>query len=413
MEKGHMPERFIKYLDDEKFVDWIAHPNRENDRYWADFIKENPEEKKHIELLKECLLSLKTKDEKLSDKEKKEILDVLLKRIELKKTHGPIYYLKFLRYAAVLIPLLGIGIYMMMSRGDRNESDRNIESLLQVSMDSVASTKLVLSDKSEISIEEKKSEINFGKSNGLIINNKDTLAISKTPKTQSGEIVMNQLIVPYGKRSRLTLSDGTLVHINSGSRLIFPNKFTEDGREVLLSGEAFFEVKSETQRPFAVKLLKEKELSIVATGTKFNVNSYGNDDNVTTVLTEGEVQLIQQSGSGLFGKQKTTVMNPGELAEWSVSQKSVLRKLKVDTETYISWVEGLLIFNGETIDNITSRLERYYNTKIFLGENIDKSFKLTGKLDLNDSIEETMENLSNSASADFKKMEPTGYQIYK
>ena len=408
-----MPERFAKYLDDHKFVDWIAYPNQENNRYWEDYIKEHPEEKKHIELLRECLLSLRTKDEKLSDKEKQEILDLVLKRIEVKKANGSIHFLRFLRYAAVLIPLLGFGIFMLMKLNDPKVDNGDIESLLQVSVDSVSSTKLVLSDKSEISIEEKKSEINFGKSDGLIINNKDTLAISKTPKTKSGEIVMNQLIVPYGKRSRLTLSDGTLVHINSGSRLIFPSEFSEDKREVLLSGEAFFEVKSEKRRPFTVNLLKEKDLSIVATGTKFNVNSYGSDDNVTTVLTEGEVQLVQQSGSGLFGREKSTIMSPGELAEWSVSQKSVRRKLKVDTETYISWIEGLLIFNGETIENITSRLEKYYNTKIFLGENIDRSYRLTGKLDLNDSIEETMENLSNSASADFKEMGPKGFQIYK
>lgn len=407
-----MQGRFAKYLDNEKFIDWIAHPNQENERYWEDFVKENPEEKKHVELLKECLLSIKTKDQKLSDEEKQEILDFVLKKVEI-KVSKPVFYLSFLKYAAVLIPIVGCGIYMFLNRGGQNTIEGNIESLLQVSVDSVSSTKLVLSDKSEISIEEEKSEINFGKSNNLIINNRDTLAISNTIKTESGEVVMNQLIVPYGRRSRLTLSDGTLVHVNSGSRLIFPNKFSEDKRDVFLSGEAFFEVKSETQRTFAVNLLKEKELSIVATGTKFNVNSYGNDDNVTTVLTEGEVQLIQRSHNGLFSKQKTIVMNPGELAEWSVSQKSVRRQLKVDTETYISWIEGLLIFNGETIENITSRLEKYYNIKIFLGENINRSYKLTGKLDLNDSIEETMENLSISASADFKKMEPKGYQIYK
>lgn len=102
-------------------------------------------------------------------------------------------------------------------------------------------------------------------------------------------------------------------------------------------------------------------------------------------------------------------MQPGELTEWNVSAQAVETQKKVDTDYYTSWIEGILIFRSEPLDEILARVEAYYNVEIELADNVDGTFKLTGKLDLNDAIEQTMENLSLTASA---KYQTNGTNVY-
>ncbi|WP_136466445.1 FecR family protein [Flagellimonas onchidii] len=400
---------FTKYLDDEKFVDWITNPTNEKNAYWETYIKENPEEEAKIRILKDCLGTLEATNHKLSQDDKKHILDEIYNKVTFNNSkRGPIY-LSILKYAAIVVAVIGTAIYLGV--GTPKSNAPNIESLLQVSIDSTTDTKLILDNNQQIAIDQKRSEINYSGKDNLIINKKDTLNISE--ENVSDIMEMNQLIVPYGKHSRITLSDGSIVHVNSGSRLVFPKRFIGDSREVYLDGEAFFEVESNTDKPFVVQVLKDSEFSITAVGTKFNVNSYNNNDEVTTVLTEGEVHLTNQPKNRFFGKKKSTIMKPGELAEWSVSSKTIQNKMEVDTEIYTSWIRGLLIFKGETLQDVVKRVEHYYNIEIDLGENIDQQFRLTGKLDLNDSIEETMENLAVSASAKYEKKGIDEYLITK
>ena len=399
---------FTKYLDDEKFVDWIAHPTAEKNAFWEAFMDENPGERAKIQILKECLGTLQSSNDKLSGDDKREILDKIYGKVTFSGSKRPPIYLNLIRYAAVFVILVGATVYFT-SNNSKTDSP-NIESLIQVSIDSTTDTKLILDNDQEIAIDKKRSVINFSGNDNLVINRKDTLNINDDATVES--LQMTQLIVPFGKHSKLTLSDGSIVHVNSGSRLIFPKKFLGTSRTVYLDGEAFFEVESNVDKPFTVNIIKDDGFTITAVGTKFNVNSYSKNDQVTTVLTEGEVHLDNPSGS-LFGKARKTIMKPGELAAWSVSAQSIQNKMKVDTQYYTSWIEGLMLFRGETLKDIVERLETYYNINIAFSENIDQQFKLTGKLDLNDSIEETLENLAVSASANFEKNGINGYLITK
>ncbi|MGW9685479.1 FecR family protein [Flagellimonas sp. 2504JD1-5] len=399
---------FTKYLDDEKFVDWIANPTDKKNAYWEAYILENPKEETKIQILKEFLEKLEATNQKLSQDEKREILDRIYVKTGIEKSKGGIIYLNILKYAAVLVVLIGATVYF--SLGTPNGNEVNIDSLLQVSIDSATDTKLILENDQEIAIGQKRSVINYSNNNNLVINKRDTLNIDS--KSAAEDLQMNQLIVPFGRHSKITLSDGSIVHVNSGSRLVFPKRFLGDVREVYLDGEAFFEVESNPSKPFTVKVLKDDQFSITAVGTKFNVNSYSKNDMVTTVLAEGEVHLTNQSKK-LFANETKTVMKPNELVAWSVSSKTVQTKMKVNTEMYISWIKGLLIFKGETLQDILERVETYYNVKISLGEGINQQFRLTGKLDLNDSIEETMENLAISASAKYEKNGINAYVITK
>nr|WP_299385174.1 FecR domain-containing protein [Allomuricauda sp.] len=404
-----MLKGFSKYLDDAKFVDWIAHPTPEKDAFWDRYMENHPGEKTKILLLKECLSLFKTKDDSLSKNEKQEILELVYSKVGVKRNNRPPIYLNILKYAAILVVLVGVGLYV--TRESKTEPIPGLDQLLQVSVDSVSTTKLVLSNDEEIHIDDKKSEVNYNTSSNLVINKKDTISLQTSSNLEG--MAMNQLIVPYGKHSKLTLSDGTIVHLNSGSRLIFPVRFSEGNREVVLGGEAFFEVETDRNRPFVVKLLKDRTFAVQAVGTKFNVNSYDRHNSVTTVLTEGEVHLLDESNTSFLSKGKKTVMRPGELAEWNVNSKTVVAQKQVNTDYYTSWIDGILMFNSETLDEITNRIAAFYNVKIQLSEEVDAQFRLTGKLDLNESLENTLDNLAITASITYEKTENNDILIFK
>jgi len=128
--------------------------------------------------------------------------------------------------------------------------------------------RIILPDGTVSEFESKETEIQQIASGNLTINN-DTLLLKKRESTKD-ESAMAQVIIPYGKRSEITLVDGTKIWLNAGSSLSYPIHFTKNRREVYLSGEAFFEVTSDDAKPFYVIT---NDMKIRVTGTRFNVTS--------------------------------------------------------------------------------------------------------------------------------------------
>src|SRR5690606_24289275 len=115
------------------------------------------------------------------------------------------------------------------------------------------------------------------------------------------------LKVPYGKRFNLILSDGTMVYLNSGTSIKYPVKFPNKGnRQVYLSGEAFFEVTENKEKPFIVAT--DDGMKVKVLGTSFNVKSYPEDGNIETTLIKGKVRNMEQNLS------KEVDLSPSEKA---------------------------------------------------------------------------------------------------
>src|SRR5690606_15066526 len=128
-------------------------------------------------------------------------------------------------------------------------------------------------------------------------------------------LIYNELVVPYGKRMKLILSDSSIVHINSGTRLKYPVKFLKNkDRKVFLEGEAFFEVSKSKTASFIVNT---DNIDIRVLGTRFNVSSYANDNSVYTVLVEGSVEL--NTTDSAKNDEKKYVLIPGQIASWDKS----------------------------------------------------------------------------------------------
>jgi len=392
-----------KYLEDQSFIQWVYFPNKESDSYWESYIKKHPKEAHTIHTLKGVLLSLKTKEVKISGKEKQDLLYKIVQKTIQRKKGNAIYRIakETMRYAAILLIAAGIGFYYFSYI--KKSDTFYIEKLSTHFLDSISDTQLTLDSGKKYSIKEEKSDVMFTNTGSVIVNKKDTLS---SIKHEIEEESLSELIVPYGKRSKITLSDGTVVHLNAGSRFVFPEKFVGNQRKVLLVGEAFFEVHSNKEKPFVVKTLEE-DMSIKVVGTKFNVSAYPTDESITTVLKEGEVHIVKQKN--IF--QKTaTVLKPGQLALWD-KKEGKIELATVNTDNYTLWTEGLLYFQSESLVNITKKLERFYNIEIEYVTTFDNKIHITGKLDLNEEMNLTLENLELTATIKIEKITARKYII--
>lgn len=113
--------------------------------------------------------------------------------------------------------------------------------------------------------------------NGIVVVNDSSRVEYIQDRKVGNEEVMNKIIVPTGGEYNLILSDGTWVYLNAESTITFPKKFIGDKREVLLEGEAYFQVAASEERPFIVKT---KDMDVLVTGTEFNVKAYPDELNV-------------------------------------------------------------------------------------------------------------------------------------
>jgi ferric-dicitrate binding protein FerR (iron transport regulator) len=151
------------------------------------------------------------------------------------------------------------------------------------------------------------------------------------------------------------LPDDSEVWLNSGSSLRYPTQFTSEKREVELSGEAFFEVKTNPEQPFEVST--SFGMKVIARGTAFNVNAYEDEATLETVLQRGRVDMVW--------KMEETTLSPGEIALYERSTGQ-LSKSVVNIDEKIAWKEGLLIFRKTSLDDVFKKLSRRYNVNIIL-----------------------------------------------
>lgn len=184
------------------------------------------------------------------------------------------------------------------------------------------------------------------------------------------EIKFNTLKIPRGGEFHLTLADGTSIMLNSATSLKYPVMFGERDRKVYLDGEGFFEVKTDSTRPFIVEM---EGMQVRVYGTSFNVNTHRVED-IQTVLVEGKV------GIKLSDSDKEYVLNPGELARFDREDKS-LEIQSVDARQYTAWTRGIFTFEEETLEQIMNTLSLWYDVDVFYQTDEVKQLHFSGHLE--------------------------------
>ncbi|AUP81255.1 FecR family protein [Flavivirga eckloniae] len=296
-----------------------------------------------------------------------------------------------LKYAAIAILLISTGYFLtnvqFISSGDQPIIVKEKSITLE-------------SESGEIIVISKENDGKILKSNGQVVGiQKGDKLLYNYDENGIEKIVYNTLNIPYGKRYNLVLSDGTLVHLNSGSKLKYPVKFIKgEERLVFLEGEAFFDVAHDKQHPFKVEA---EELSIQVLGTKFNLSNYTEDGYTDVVLTNGSVNLEYGAGTN---DEKKVILKPGFKGSFNKTDKTIFTK-KVNTAIYTSWLNGNLVFRNAPFDIIIKRLERKYNVII-----INNNEKLLGET-FNATIEVDKENIVQVFEY-FKRIHDIQYQVF-
>ena len=282
--------------------------------------------------------------------------------------------------ACLLIPLLlnKINVY---------HQDTIDKSLLRLSQTEVTlqgdEIQLIL-PKQAITIEGTTSNICHD-SKGHITVNSEQLQESAFSKEEN----YNQLIVPNGKRSTLTFEDGTRMWVNAGSRVIYPNKFKKERREIFVDGEVYMEVARDEKCPFIVKT---STMDIRVLGTAFNVTAYKKDVQSSVVLASGSVSVKADT--------EEVKLVPNEM--FSHSKHNGVHVKTVVVSDYTSWKDGIYIYHSEPLSSILNRISRYYGKEICYPPSI-ATFKCSGKLNLLEDLDSLLEGLTHTVPVNYTK----------
>jgi ferric-dicitrate binding protein FerR (iron transport regulator) len=234
-----------------------------------------------------------------------------------------------------------------------------------------------------------------------------------TPETYT------EIYTKYGSRSTITLPDSTVVTLNSGSHLKYPDRFSGKNRLVFLEGEAYFNVKPGHANPFYVETANH--LSIKVEGTSFNVKSFSEEQYIETTLVSGKIIIEKMDQNDRL--QQRTIVKPNQMA---VFDKDTRRLMLLDltleeeilepvnsirleskpeigqnVEILTAWKDEKLIFYNEPMQKLTTKLERWYDVNIFIQDEELLDLHFTGTF-ADESIEQALEALKLASSFKYK-----------
>ena len=329
---------------------------------WVDSAAKNREE--FITYKKVWALSAISTDENTNDFKK---IQFKIKAIQNKKIRSISY-----RYAAVLV--FGLFIASVF--------------VYQFSLEESPKILLELSNGSKKIISLDKNQDIFNRDGELLgIQREGTISYEDITDNGSAELVFNTLSVPYAKRLHLVFSDGSSVFLNAGTTIKFPVKFLKgQPKVVFLNGEAFFDIVKDKKHAFIVQ---SNRLRTKVYGTKFNVNSYRNNELDQIVLQEGSVG-VKSNGEQI--KTNTEILlKPNEIA--ILDKTDLLYKQKVDIKSHIAWVKGVFMFKNERFEDIFKKLERHYDVSIQINQPALNDSRYTGTFDI-ETIAEVLKTFS-------------------
>lgn len=280
--------------------------------------------------------------------------------------------LRLLPYAAAAMLILSLGVAISLLKNPSTESQPLAQedqpgNRKQVVLTLSSGQQISLSDTLQPTLEEYGATISQEGSQ-LVYSQADSTSLP----------VYNTITIPRGGEYKLTLSDQTVVWLNSESQLTYPVAFKGDTRELQLIGEAFFEVSKDSLRPFIVHTAS---FDIRVTGTEFNVRSYP-DEKSSATLAEGSIQLEKN--------KEVYRLIPGQQA---YLQGEEVKVKEVHLEEAIAWRYDAFAFKETPLEEIMNELSRWYDVDIFYLNPEVKQLHFTAWFRRNSSLTEVIETL--------------------
>ena len=213
----------------------------------------------------------------------------------------------------------------------------------------------------------------------------------------SGSTGYNVLTTPLGGQYKIVLPDGSKAWLNAGSSLKYPTAFHGKTRHVEMTGEVYFEVEPDKNKPFLVKVIdrqsKDGDMEIIVLGTHFNISSYGDEPTIETTLLEGSVRVKKND--------LTKLLRPGQQARVPAGQPAQdIAVETVDTETAVAWKEGRFEFNGN-IRDIMRQISRWYDLDVRYEGNVEKK-SFAGTISRKNNVSEVLKMLELTGGIQFR-----------
>ncbi|WP_295672726.1 FecR family protein [uncultured Mucilaginibacter sp.] len=202
-------------------------------------------------------------------------------------------------------------------------------------------------------------------------------------------IVYNTVTTPRGGEYQIVLADGTKAWLNAASSLKFPTAFTGNTRQVEITGEVYFEVAKNKDKPFIVT---SNGAEVEVLGTHFDVMAYNDEPVIKTTLLEGSVK---------FRKNKAEVLlSPGEQAVSAYASGNI-KVQKANIGETMAWRDGYFVFQDENIQGIMRKVSRWYNVEVvYKGNMEDKEYG--GKISRYKNISDVLKSLELTGTIHFK-----------
>jgi ferric-dicitrate binding protein FerR (iron transport regulator) len=288
------------FLIDEFFVKWVKNPGPETEHFWNVWIENNPKQLHIINKAREIVNSIEPKQQsKSSKKDYEDVLENILKQTSSRRQIG---YLRkrdalttIVKVAALLVILVSLGGLVTF-----------------INLDHVQPTPNAVTEKSS----------------------------------------------PAGQKLTFELEDGTVVKLNAGSRLVFPNEFDQNQRKVTLVGEAFFEVSRDEYRPFIVHT---EELTTIVLGTSFSVKSYSDEAETSVAVVSGKVKVMKSNEVDIEGSEYL-LLEKNQMASYNTLQNS-FSKTDAIPKSLLAWRENTISFDHASFDQVNQTLSRWYGVE--------------------------------------------------
>lgn len=340
-----------------------------------------------IEIIKSLMddseLSKKIELHRQQDKEQA----ILSLRAKIQKYQHHRVIIRISRVAAVIVLLIGCGLlYHKLSQQEKHQT-------LASTISSKLSPVIITPNGQYYDL----SKVLTDTTHNLNIAYKSTEEIKYTyqpPAVDIEEEGYNQLIIPNQCNYQVTLCDGSVVRLNAGSRLEYPNSFPSHERKVRLTGEAYFEIKHDG-RPFMVEV---RQASIRVYGTHFNINAY-QETNIETVLVEGKVGVSIQDS---IDQEK--ILKPNQLSRLNLltGEQEIV---DVDVQKYIAWTTGFLRYDNDSLELLIEDLSRWYGADFDFKDNKLKNIRISASINKDTPLEEVLAMIQTTAKIKFHLIE--------
>ncbi|MDR2414715.1 MAG: FecR domain-containing protein [Odoribacteraceae bacterium] len=371
-----MDKRYAKYdasrfSTDPFFLSWRLLDDPGARAFWESFRERHPGKREEIDAAIRVVDSARFNHETLPAEEIRQ---------EVERLYRTVHRLRRWRLArkcavaaSVLLALLLPALFLARDAG----SDPPGDLAVMVARARQQKVRLELAGRQVVELE--RDAVIAYKPDGVITTGSDESEPLAGRRDTIGEIPVDRLVVPDGRRAELLLPDGSKIWLNAGSAIEFPARFPAGSREARASGEIYIEVAPDATRPFT---LHAPRFSVNATGTTFQVTAYAGEQEQSVVLVEGEISVI------LPGELPVPVHPSGRF----VLDGNTGRVERVDPLDYTSWKDGVLRFTNRPLRDVLASLSRYYGIPVeYEGEGEER---LSGKLILLDDLTTVLENIS-------------------